>query len=92
MANEVHGVPSEGSTLLEGTKVDGQVHTFGPFVFNIHDDEFAAVEGTSGFRIVSIPLGFKVACKPHRAMFIIGAKSVSTSRRFSSFLCCVLVV
>ena len=73
MANEVHGVPSECSALLEGTKVDGQVH---PFIFNIHDDEFAAVEGTSGCRIVSVPLRFKVACKPTLAMFIIGPKSV----------------
>ena len=61
MANEVHGVPSECFALLEATKVDGQVH---PFIFNIHDDEFAAVEGTSGCRIVSVPLRFKVACKP----------------------------
>ena len=63
MANEVHGVPSECSALLEGTKVDGQVH---PFIFNIHDDEFAAVEGTSGCRIVSIPLRFKVAWHSRR--------------------------
>ena len=62
MANEVHGVPSECSALLEATKVDGQVHT--PFIFNIHDDKFAAVEGTSGCRIVSVPLRFKVAYKP----------------------------